>query len=145
VAPRSDPARAHDHPAARDYLARAETHLRVDGTGPALTRSHTADFRTVGWYGPPLAGHRLAVDAEVNAGAVPPALGERFGTADFWARWTRAESLCKAFDVPIAVWLRRHGLGVPRHLPAVWRTLKIDDLTVSVACVPAGATDQGIG
>jgi hypothetical protein len=139
VAPRSD------HTAALHHLDRAEEHLRVNAAGPALSRSHTADNRTVGWYGPPLAGHRLAVDAELSDGAVPPALGRRFGPADFWARWTRAESLCKAFDVPIALWLRRHGLAAPRHLPAAWRTLTIDDLTVSVACVPAGATEQGSG
>ncbi|MFB9236713.1 hypothetical protein ACFFWC_14320 [Plantactinospora siamensis] len=145
MAPRSDRA-------AREHLDRAETYLRVAGAGaragaagPALTRAHTADARTVGWYGPPPPGHRLAIDAEVADGAVPPALGRRFGTADFWARWTRAESLCKAYDLPIAVWLRRYGLDVPDRLPGLWRTLTLGDLTVSVACVPTGAAGEGGG
>jgi hypothetical protein len=120
----------------RELLSRAEDHLRVNGGGDALSRSHTADFRTVGWYGPPPAGYRLAVDAERRDAGVPPALGSRYGTVDFWPRWTRAESLCKAYDMPILRWLRRYGLDVPPDRPAVWRTLTIDDLTVSVACVP---------
>jgi hypothetical protein len=128
--PRSDPA------GVRECLDRAEDHLRVNGGGTALTRSHTADFRTVGWHGPAPAGHRLAVDAERSAAAVPPALARRYGTVDFWARWTRAESLCKANDMPIVLWLRRYGLDVPPDRPAAWRTLTIDDLIVSVACVP---------
>jgi hypothetical protein len=134
-----------DRAGVRECLDRAEAHLRVNGGGAALSRSHTADFRTVGWYGSPPAGHRLAVDAEMSDADVPPALARRYGTADFWARWTRAESLCKAYDTPIALWLRRYGLGVPRHLPAVWRTLTMDDLTVSVACAPLGGTNEGIG
>ena len=125
-----------DRAAVRECLERAEHRLRVNGGGAPLTRSHTADLRTIGWYGPPPAGHRLAVDAELSEVAVPPALAGRYRAVDFWARWTRAESLCKAYDVPILLWLRRYGLEVPRNLPAMWRTLKIDDLTVTVACVP---------
>jgi hypothetical protein len=125
-----------DRAAVRELLRRAEDHLRVNAGGAALSRSHTSDFRTVGWYGPPPAGHRLAVDAELRDAAVPLALGRRYRTVDFWARWTRAESLCKAYEMPIVLWLRRYGLDLPLDLPAVWRTLTIDDLTVSVACVP---------
>ena len=125
-----------DRAGVREHLGRAEDHLRVNGGGAALSRSHTSDFRTVGWYGPPPAGYRLAVDAELRGAAVPPALGCRYRTVDFWPRWTRAESLCKAYDMPIVLWLRRYGLDLPPDRPAVWRTLTIDDLIVSVACVP---------
>lgn len=137
-----------DRAAARisDYLAQAEAHLRVDARGPALSRSHTADSRTVSWFGPSLPGHRLAIDAEVTDAPVPPALAARFGTRSFWAGWTRAESLAKVFGVPIVVWLRRHGLRVPPLAgTAGWRTLTLADLTVSVACVPAAAHDAGRG
>ena len=125
-----------DRAAVREFLDRAEDHLRIDGGGAALSRSHTADFRTVGWYGPSPAGHRLAIDAELRDAPVPPALGGRYGTADFWPRWTRAESFCKAYDLPILLWLRWYGLDLPPDRPAVWRTLTVDDLVVSVACVP---------
>ncbi|WP_433300132.1 hypothetical protein ACQP2F_02225 [Actinoplanes sp. CA-030573] len=129
-----------DRAGVRELLDRAEEHLRIDGDGGgdgvSLTRAYTADSRTVGWYGPAPAGHRLAIDAEQSDATVPPALAARYGPANFWARWTRAESLCKAYDLPILLWLRRYGLEVPHDRPARWRTLTIDDLTVSVACVP---------
>lgn len=126
--------------------ADAEARLRSDGAdaSAALTRSHTSDSRTVGWYGSPPPGWELAIDAELTDAAVPPALAARYGRDSFWARWTRAESLSKLFRVPIVLWLRRHGLRVPPHVPAVWRTLTIADLTVSVACVPA-TTGGGAG
>jgi hypothetical protein len=122
--------------APRSDLADVRDHLRIDGGGEALTRSHTADFRTVGWYAPAPAGHRLAIDAELADAPVPPALAARYGTDGFWARWTRAEGLCKAYDLPILLWLRRYGLDVPPDRPARWRTLLVDDLVVTVACVP---------
>ncbi|HEX7745998.1 MAG TPA: hypothetical protein VF462_12130 [Micromonosporaceae bacterium] len=133
-------------------LDQAEARLDVTGgsagggaAAGALTRSHTSDFRTVGWYGIPPPGWRLAIDAEVSDAPVPPALAARFGPASFWSRWTRAESMCKVFGVPIAVWLRRHGLGVPARFPGAWRTLALADLTISVACVPAAVVDRGAG
>lgn len=131
----------------RAFLDQAEASLKVvDGAAApgSLTRSHTSDLRTVGWYGSVPPGWELAIDAEVTGAAVPPALADRFGRDSFWARWTRAESLSKLLRVPIVLWLRRHGLQVPPNLPAVWRTLTMAGLTVSVACVPA-TTDQGVG
>ncbi|MEH0823489.1 MULTISPECIES: hypothetical protein [unclassified Micromonospora] len=120
-------------------LGAAERHLRVGrpaDLGHAVTRSHLDDGRCVGWYGPPTPGWRVAVDAERADADVPPALAHRFGRADFWARWTRAESLCKLADAPVAAWWRRHGLAVPPDTPAVWRTLRLHDLVVTVAFAP---------
>ncbi|MGC5022895.1 hypothetical protein [Micromonospora sp. DT47] len=120
-------------------LGAAERHLRVGApaeVAAALTRSHLDDGRCVGWYGPPTPGWRVAVDAERADAEVPPALARRFGHADFWARWTRAESLCKLADVPVAAWWRRHGLAVPVDNRAVWRTLCLADLVVTVAFAP---------
>lgn len=151
MAHRSDQAVA-DAALVRAVLEQAEAWLAVSGgraggevAASALTRSHTSDFRTVGWYGTPPPGWRLAIDAEVSDAPVPPALAARFGPVSFWTRWTRAESMCKVLGVPIAVWLRRHGLGVPARFPGVWRTLTLADLTVSVACMPAAAIDRGAG
>ncbi|WP_207922537.1 hypothetical protein [Micromonospora sp. KC606] len=111
-------------------LAAAERHLRVGTPAElayAVTRSHLDDGRCVGWYGPPAPGWRVAIDAERADAEVPPALARRFGQIDFWARWTRAESLCKLAEVPVAAWWRRHGLVVPPQTPAVWRTLRVAD------------------
>ncbi|WP_422756887.1 hypothetical protein [Micromonospora sp. WMMD708] len=120
-------------------LGAAERHLRV-GTPTelrdAVTRSHLDDGRCVGWYGPTAPGWRVAIDAERAAAEVPPALAARFGPVDFWARWTRAESLCKLAEVPVAAWWRRHGLSVPPHAGAVWRTLRLADLVITVAFAP---------
>ncbi|PZF97578.1 hypothetical protein C1I99_15310 [Micromonospora deserti] len=127
-------------------LAAAERHLRVDGAGglaAAMTRSHLDDGRCVGWYGPPTPGWRVAVDAERAGAPVPAALARRFGRADFWARWTRAECFCKLADVPVAAWWRRHGLGVPPETPAVWRTLRLADLVVTVAFAPLPHPPRG--
>ncbi|WP_455565701.1 hypothetical protein, partial [Micromonospora humida] len=103
-------------------LGAAERHLRVgtpDELRYAVTRSHLDDGRCVGWYGPAAPGWRVAIDAERATAEVPPALAARFGPADFWARWTRAESLCKLAEVPVAAWWRRHGLAVPPHTTAL--------------------------
>lgn len=131
----SEPAGPRPVPA---LLGAAERHLRLGSPAElaaAVTRSHLDDGRCVGWYGP-TAGWRVAVDAERVAAAVPPALAGRFGTADFWARWTRAECLCKLADVPMAAWWRRHGLVVPPGTGALWRTLSLGDLVVTVAFAP---------
>ena len=120
-------------------LRAAERYLRVGTPAElryAVTRSHLDDGRCVGWYGPTTPGWRVAIDAERAAAAVPPALAARFGPADFWARWTRAESLCKLAEVPVAAWWRRHGLAVPPHTRAVWRTLRLADLVITVAFAP---------
>jgi hypothetical protein len=120
-------------------LSCAERHLRVgtaDQLASAVTRSHLDDGRCVGWYGPPADGWRVALDSERADAQVPPALARRFGQSDFWARWTRAEALCKLADVPVLTWWRRYGLTVPGDAVAVWRTLGLDDLVVTVAFAP---------
>ncbi|MEU1888081.1 hypothetical protein ABZ491_21670 [Micromonospora rifamycinica] len=120
-------------------LRAAERHLRVGTPAElrhAVTRSHLDDGRCVGWYGTAAPGWRVAIDAERAAADVPPALAARFGPADFWSRWTRAECLCKLADVPVAAWWRRHGLAVPPHTRAVWRTLCLTDLVITIAFAP---------
>ena len=72
----------------------------------AVTRSHLSDGRVVGWYGEP----GVVVDAELGAGVPPARLAARYGATDFWARWTATECRAKLAGVPIAAWLRRHGL-----------------------------------
>ncbi|MFJ6166639.1 hypothetical protein ACIQH6_16100 [Micromonospora orduensis] len=124
-------------------LAAAERHLRV-GTPAAMadatTRSHLDDGRCVGWYGPPVPGWRVAIDAERADAPVPPALARRFGASDFWARWTRAESGAKLADVPIALWWRHHGLAAPAGGAALWRTLHLSDLVITVGLAPMPAS-----
>jgi len=99
----------------------------------AVTRSHLADGRVVGWVGPALPAGQLAVDAELADAEVPRALARRFGTVGFWTRWTRAECLCKLADLPMHVWWRRHGLDVPAEFDGVWRTVEANGLVVTVA------------
>lgn len=116
-------------------LVAAEQHLRIgspEAMADAVTRSHLDDGRCVGWYGPSTPGWRVAIDAERADAPVPPALARRFGADDFWARWTRAECCCKLADVPVAAWWRRHGLGAPADGSAVWRTLRLADLVLTV-------------
>ncbi|MFI6242985.1 hypothetical protein ACIBEF_24230 [Micromonospora sp. NPDC050795] len=120
-------------------LAAAERHLRCGSPAAladAVTRSHLDDGRCVGWYGPSVPGWRVAIDAERADAPVPPALARRFGTNDFWARWTRAECYCKLADMPVASWWHRHGLGTPADGPAVWRTLRLADLVITVGFAP---------
>lgn len=92
----------------------------------ALTRSHLADGRVVGWYGAP----GVVIDAEVASAAVPPALAAAYGTERFWERWTAAECGAKLHDVPLPLWLREHGLP---DAPAGVTTLHWEGLVVSVA------------
>jgi hypothetical protein len=91
----------------------------------AVTRSHLADGRVVGWYG----GTGVVIDVETAAAPVPPALAARFGTETFWERWTAAECGAKAYDVPIALWTREHGLSAGLLEVSTFRWL---DLVVSV-------------
>ncbi|MGO4256544.1 hypothetical protein [Marmoricola sp. RAF53] len=91
----------------------------------AVTRSHLADGRAVGWYGDP----GCVIDAELTGQPVPPALAARYGREDFWGRWTRCECAAKAADVPISLWLAEHGLDPGPYAPV---TLTLDGITVSV-------------
>ncbi|MEV6811944.1 hypothetical protein [Micromonospora sp. NPDC051296] len=146
--PRSEPvsrwSRADDGagpPPVAAVLAAAPRHLRVTSaaeSADAVTRSHLADGRCVGWYAPSIPGWRVAIDAEDASGPVPSALARRFGRTDFWARWTRAECLAKLTDVPIATWWQRHGLEVPPGTAWLWRTLTLADLVVTVAFTATG-------
>lgn len=107
--------------------ARSEL-LRVgSGLADAVTRSHLADGRVVGWYGD--RGH--VIDAELTEQPVPPALAARYGSHDFWGRWTRTECAAKAAGVPIALWLASHGLDA-----GIGETQLLDGVTVSVARTP---------
>ena len=112
-----------------DPSADLRAHLRVGTaaeTADAVTRSHIGDGRVVGWYGAP----GTVIDAEISH-AVPPArLVARLGAEDFLARWTRAECAAKLADVPMQVWLQRHGLtdgGIEA------RTVAMGDLVISLA------------
>lgn len=87
----------------------------------------------LGWVGPVPRGRLLVVDAEIADAEVPQALARRFGTVGFWTRWTRAECLCKLADLPMHVWLRRHGLDVPAEFGGAWRTEEASGLVVTVA------------
>lgn len=79
----------------------------------AHTRSYLPDGRCVGWWGRPLDGGRVAIDAELSNLPPPRALVQRFGEEAFWERWTRAECAAKLADVPIVRWVRVNGLTVP--------------------------------
>ena len=114
----------------------AEAQLRVGSAAElaaAVTRSHLADFRCVGWVGPVPPGWVLVVDAEIAAASVPAPLARRFGADGFWERWTRAECLCKLAGVPMLAWWQAHGLDVPDEFAGLWRTLRLGDLVVTVA------------
>jgi hypothetical protein len=131
VLPRSD---------VQALLADAESHLRVGSAAQladAVTRSHLADFRCVGWYGAVPEGWTVVIDAEYGDAAVPDPLAAQFGTGLFWERWTRAECLCKLADVPMLAWWPAHGLDVPADFTGEWRTLRLPagdrELVVSVA------------
>jgi hypothetical protein len=98
----------------------------------AVTRSYLGDGRVVGWYGAPGA----VVDAEIR-GAEPSHLVARFGREDFLGRWTRAECAAKLADVPMHLWLERHGLTAPG---VEVETIVVDDLVISVAPSVSWAT-----
>ncbi len=93
----------------------------------AATRSHLRDGRCVGWFPSGSYVGRVALDAELDV-APPPLLTARFGTEDFWERWTRVECAAKLTRVPIGTWLRRHGLEVPPSFGVRLWTLRPADL-----------------
>lgn len=98
----------------------------------AVTRSRLADGRVVGWFGAP----DVVIDAELLSAVPPPALVARFGGDGFWGRWTAAECGAKAFDVPIVLWLREHGLSAG---PLAVETVVLGDVIVSSARRPTTA------
>lgn len=135
----------------RSLLDDAESHLRVGSAAQlsdAVTRSHLADFRCVGWYGEMPDGCTVVIDAEYSAADVPGPLAARFGTDGFWERWTRAECLCKLADVPMLAWWPAHGLDVPPGFAGEWRTLRLPadsgEVVVSVAVTQDAAAHNGI-
>jgi hypothetical protein len=105
-----------------------------------VTRCYLADGRRVTWCPPPVAdpaGSRWAVDAEIAAQPVPPALATRTGIRDpeeFWCRWTAVEVACKLLDIPVMVWLKRYGIGAPPAGLSI-ATFRYDDLIVSVGSI----------
>lgn len=128
-------------PAPSELLA----HLRIGSdaeTADAVTRSHVADGRVVGWYGE----HGVVIDAEISGAEPPSALVARYGASDFWGRWTAAECRAKLSGVPIVLWLREHGLeppGADLGEPSQVVTLVLEDLTVSVGRAPSARTAPG--
>jgi hypothetical protein len=100
----------------------------------AVTRSHLGDGRVVGWYGEP----GVVVDAEVDTAEPPAELARRYGREQFWARWTAAECRAKLADVPIALWLREHGLdGGPGHVETSHEALPGVVVSLGRPCGPA--------
>ncbi|MCW2817572.1 MAG: hypothetical protein JWR42_359 [Marmoricola sp.] len=89
----------------------------------ARTRSHLPDGRCVGLLGPRALLAGWVVDAELDL-APPVSLARRFGTAEFWERWTRAECAAKLADVPMQRWLGRHGLDDPTPLGVRLETVR---------------------
>lgn len=80
---------------------------------PTATRSRLADGREVVCDRVAPDGRAVACDAELVA-PPPPRLAAALGVRDpraFAAAWTRAECCAKLHDVPMLVWLRRHGLA----------------------------------
>lgn len=77
----------------------------------APVRTHLPGGVVVAWRPPPAsAGTRFAVDAEYADQPVPATMARRYGTEDFWTRWTRAEVCAKLADTPILLWLNAYGL-----------------------------------
>jgi hypothetical protein len=127
-----------------ELLAQAPGHVHVLPAGAPRTamiaggvRSYVADGRCVVWAPPGGGPARLAVDAEIAAQPVPPALARRSGITDpavFWPLWTSTEVSCKIAGVSLARWLQRHGLQADEGLDI--RTFTVADLVVS--CTASG-------
>lgn len=113
----------------------------------APARSHLADGLVVSWL-PSMPAARYAVDAEYADRPVPATLARRYGTTDFWTRWTRAEVCAKLTDTPILLWLTRHGLPAD---PASGTGLRVrthdlpgpDGRAIRVSAGTAGAGPDG--
>lgn len=101
----------------------------------ARTRSYLADGRCVGWF--TAFPGMVAIDAELGDRPAPSALGKRFGTVDFWVRWTRTECAAKLSNTPITLWLNRYGLEVSDDFPGEFRTGRIGNFAVNVVATLA--------
>lgn len=138
VAPQVRP--SHVGPAARPWAGR----LRVGPAGEVPSggiRSYLSDGRVVRWR--PAAHGVWAIDAELSGRPVPPALAAATGihrSADFWPAWTRAECAAKLLDVPILVWVRRHGLS-PGPLRAAGLHLVVTEHAGITIALAGRATD----
>lgn len=101
-------------------------------------RSHLADGRVVAWDGPLAPGERIAIDAELDR-AVPAALAARYGSKDFWGRWTRLECRAKLTDTPVVRLLSQLGApAAPDGIELVTLRLGSDigpDIVVSIGRV----------
>lgn len=76
-----------------------------------------------------------AVDAEIAAQPVPPALARRTGISDpaiFWPAWTRAEVVAKLTGEPILLLLKRAGLPVEIPEGIEVSTIEREDLVISL-------------
>lgn len=109
------------------------------GSGCPSPRTYLADGRRICWHRPEPYGWRLAVDAELTTQPVPPSLDNRVATdspSQFWRAWTRTEVVCKLLDVPVLVWLTRHGLHTEPPSVHLRTLITADGLVVTVGARP---------
>jgi hypothetical protein len=101
-----------------------------------ICRSYLADGRVIRWHPP---DHRpWAVDAELAAQTVPPALARRTGITDptlFWPQWTVFETVCKLLDESVLVRLRRSGFDGNRVDGIRTWTRRYDGIVVTIGVI----------
>lgn len=97
--------------------------------------STVGDGRLVCWQ--PETSARVAVDAEIAAAPVTPALARRWGSDDpfsVWPRWCATECVAKLTDTPIVLLAQVRPVAVgPLDTPAgrvSWRLDRVGDLVV---------------
>ncbi|SDB80609.1 hypothetical protein GA0111570_102400 [Raineyella antarctica] len=122
------------------------------GTRPpygAPVRTHLPDGTVLSWRPLELDSIvRYAIDAEYADRPLPRALTRRFGTEDFWTRWTRGEVCAKLTDTPILLWVDTYGLPAD---PAAGTALRVrsfdlagpDGRTIRVSAGVAGGVVAG--
>ena len=111
----------------------------------APVRTHLPDGTVLSWRPVTDEAVRIAVDAEYADQPVPAAMVRRFGTDDFWTRWTRAEVCAKLTDTPVLLWLAAHGLAAD---PAAGTGLRVHTVDLAgpdgrTIRVSAGSARQG--
>ena len=109
-------------------------------SGCPSPRAYLADGRRICWHRRAPDGWLLAIDAELASQPVPPNLGNRVearSPTDFWPAWTRTEVVCKLLDVPVLVWLTRHGLHTEPPAVHLHTVVRPDGLVVTVGARPA--------